>query len=623
MGKIKNSEIEWIGDIPSSWQVKYIRECFKERREKVSDYKWKPLSVTKQGIVEQLETAAKSDAHDDRKKVCKGDFVINSRSDRKQSCGLSELDGSVSLINIVLENKGLKSEYIKYLLKNYGFAEEFYRWGSGIVADLWSTNYQKMKKIMIPVPSIEEQEKIGEFLDEKVLQIDKVIEKTQETIGDYKKYKQSIITKAVTKGLDENAKMKDSGFEFIGKIPSSWNICKVKNVCKIFGRIGFKGYTQNDFVNEGEGAITLSPSNFNNLKMDYRKCSYVSWNKYIESPEIQINNGDILFVKTGSSYGKVCLVEELPKEATINPQMIVLKEININNLYFTYLLSSIAIQYQTEISVTGGTIPTMSQEKIGNFYIVVPTEKEQKDICKYLKEKCKIIDELINRENQLIQELEEYKKSLIYEYVTGKKEVVSSKDTEMAELSLRILEQLPNNYSMCKIKLNKIQSVILKMIKYHREPDYEKHAAGPYSKEMMKDVYDTFEKEKWVKLSKDGMRDVYTLDDNYKEGIKRYQEHFKEYDNEITRIIKLFENKDTQESEIIATLFYCWNDFLLDGIQPTDDQIIEKFYAWSKRKKYIKATKVKKNLAYMRKNNLIPNGYGKKTIQRSNSYGRK
>ena len=193
----------------------------------------------------------------------------------------------------------------------------------------------------------------------------------------------------------------------------------------------------------------------------------------------------------------------------------------------------------------------------------------------------------------------------------------------MAELSLRIIEQLPNNYSMCKIKLNKIQSVILKIIKYEKEPDYEKYVAGPYSKEMMNDVYDTFEKEKWVKISKDNMRDIYTLDKNYKEGIKRYQEHFEENDNEITRIIKLFKNKDTQQSEIIATLFYCWNDFLIDGINPTDEQIIEEFYAWSKRKTKIYIKKVKSCLSYMRKNNLIPNGYGKKTIQRSNNYGRK
>lgn len=155
MRKLKESGIEWIGKIPQCWEVKPIGSCFKERNEKVSDYDWEPLSVTKQGIVKQLENAAKSNAHDARKKVCINDFVINSRSDRKQSCGISIYDGSVSLINIVLTPIKIEPCYCNYLLKNYGFAEEFYRFGSGIVADLWSTNYSKMKKIYIPLPPIE------------------------------------------------------------------------------------------------------------------------------------------------------------------------------------------------------------------------------------------------------------------------------------------------------------------------------------------------------------------------------------------------------------------------------------------------------------------------------------
>ena len=228
--EMKNSGIEWIGDIPSEWCTKPINSCFKERNEKVSDYDWQPLSVTKNGIVKQLETAAKSDAHDARKKVCTGDFVINSRSDRKQSCGVSNYDGSVSLINIVLKNNSsLTTEYIKFSLKNYGFAEEFYKWGTGIVDDLWSTNYQRMKKIMIPVPPLPEQKKIADFLDSKVTEIDKIIFETRASIENYKEYKQSVITEAVTKGLDKNVPMKDSGIEWIGEIPVDWRLGKIKS----------------------------------------------------------------------------------------------------------------------------------------------------------------------------------------------------------------------------------------------------------------------------------------------------------------------------------------------------------------------------------------------------------
>ena len=607
MGEMKSSNIERIGEIPDNWQIKYIRECFKERKEKVSDYEWKPLSVTKQGIVEQLETAAKSDAHDDRKKVCKGDFVINSRSDRKQSCGLSELNGSVSLINIVLENKGLKSEYIKYLLKNYGFAEEFYRWGSGIVADLWSTNYQKMKKIRIPIPSMDEQEKIGKYLDEKVLEIDKIIEKTNKTIEEYKLYRQSIITKAITKGIYDNIKTKDSGVEWIKEMPENWNLKKMK----------FAVSVRNEKYNKNMEKLSY----FALENIESQSGKFINTNNiYDLKDSLKCYTNDIVFGKLRPYLAKVYKVEE---DCYCSGEFAVFYDFEGEQKYLQYLLLSYGFIKIVDASTYGTKMPRANIEFIKNMLIPIPNKEEQIAIIKYLDKKCEEIDKLIENKQKIVAELEKYKQSLIYEYVTGKKEVISSKNTEMAELSLRIIEQLPNNYSMCKIKLNKIQSVILKIIKYNREPDYEKYVAGPYNKEMMKEVYDTFETEKWVKLSKDGMRDIYTLDENYKEGIKKYQEHFKEYDGEITRIIKLFENKDTQESEIIATLFYCWNDFLIDGIQPTDDQIIEQFYAWSKRKKYIKATKVKKNLAYMRKKNLIPNGYGKKTIQRSNSYGRK
>lgn len=420
---MKDSGVEWIGEIPREWRTLPLGNCFLERIEKVSDKEWEPLSVTKKGIFKQLENVAKSDAHDSRKKVCKGDFVINSRSDRKQSCGLSDFDGSVSLINIVLKNIFYKAEYTKYLLKNDGFAEEFYRWGSGIVADLWSTKYSKMKKIILPVPSLEEQEKIANYLDKKVSDIDLIIEKTKATIEDYKKYKQSIITEAVTKGLNPNVEIKNSGIEWIGEIPKHFNIRKIKSISEIYGRIGFRGYTQEDLVGEKQGAITLSPSNFNNLKMNYSKCSYVSWEKYNESPEIQIKNGDILYVKTGSSYGKLCLVDGLPMEATINPQIVVLKNHKINTNFLVYYLSSSITEYQTELAVVGGTIPTIAQEKIKNYIVLTPSLEEQNQIAEYLDKKTSEIDTLITKKEALIAELEEYKKSLIYECVTGKKEI--------------------------------------------------------------------------------------------------------------------------------------------------------------------------------------------------------
>ncbi|MES9636697.1 restriction endonuclease subunit S [Megasphaera elsdenii] len=169
---VMNTNVTWIPQIPAHWKLQKINALFTERKKKVSDKDYKPLSVTKKGILPQLEHAAKSNDSDNRKLVKKGDFVINSRSDRKGSCGVSRLDGSVSLINIVLTpSNELNSEYIHYLLRNYRFSEEYYRNGRGIVADLWTTRYSEMRTILFPVPPRAEQDQIVRFLDWKVSEI--------------------------------------------------------------------------------------------------------------------------------------------------------------------------------------------------------------------------------------------------------------------------------------------------------------------------------------------------------------------------------------------------------------------------------------------------------------------
>ena len=171
---VMNTNVTWIPQIPAHWKLQKINALFTERKKKVSDKDYKPLSVTKKGILPQLAHAAKSNDSDNRKLVKAGDFIINSRSDRKGSCGVSKLDGSVSLINIVLTHRNeLNSEYIHYLLRNYRFSEEYYRNGRGIVADLWTTRYSEMRTILIPVPPRAEQEQIVRFLDWKISEINK------------------------------------------------------------------------------------------------------------------------------------------------------------------------------------------------------------------------------------------------------------------------------------------------------------------------------------------------------------------------------------------------------------------------------------------------------------------
>ena len=279
-----------------------------------------------------------------------------------------------------------------------------------------------MKKISIPYPTLVEQKKIAKILDDKVKNIDNIIAETQESISELKKYKQSLITEVVTKGFDDNVEMKDSGIECIGKIPKNWQIIPLKYLATINGRIGYRGYTTEDIVNAGEGAITYSPSNISNMVVqDNTGLTYISWEKYEESPEIKVKDNDIIFCKTGSGYGKSGIIDNLNLEATINPQLVIIRS-KINNYLINYLNSNVAM-YQIETIVGGSTMPTISQEKLLSLKIILPTESEMIRICSYLNVQIGNIDEIIRIKEKIISKYQNYKKSMIYEYVTGKREV--------------------------------------------------------------------------------------------------------------------------------------------------------------------------------------------------------
>lgn len=219
----------WLGEIPSHWDCKKIGSLFTERKVKVSDKEYSPLSVAKIGVVPQLDTAVKTDAGDNRKLVRRGDFVINSRSDRKGSCGVSELYGSVSLINIVLTPRSQwNSRYVHYLLRSQPFSEEYYRNGRGIVADLWTTRYSEMKSILLPVPPRPEQDQIVRFLDWKVSTINKLFALKRKQITLLEEHKASVLNTAVTRGIQLNHSLKYSGLKWLPKVPEHWEIVPAK-----------------------------------------------------------------------------------------------------------------------------------------------------------------------------------------------------------------------------------------------------------------------------------------------------------------------------------------------------------------------------------------------------------
>jgi type I restriction modification DNA specificity domain protein len=424
MREMKNSEVRWLGMIPKAWDLDKIVSLYSERSTKVSDRDYPALSVTKQGIVPQLESAAKTDNGDNRKLIKKNDFVINSRSDRRGSCGISEYEGSCSLINTVLAPKNnMVNQYYNYLFKTELFADEFYKWGHGIVDDLWSTKWSSMKNIMVPFPPLTEQRVIADYLDIKCTQIDTIIAKEQSVIEKLQEYKRAIITNAVVKGLDLTVEMADSGIEWIDSIPNHWKINRLIFSAYIRARLGWKGLKADEYTSAGHPF--LSAVNIQNDKLVWEDLNFINDNRYDESPEIKLKLGDLLLVKDGAGIGKCAIVDQLPYgTATTNSSLGVITPYSeLNSMYLYYFFESAIFQNYISRIKNGMGVPHLTQGNLKNIMVVIPPYCEQEAIVAYLDDKCSNLDSIILKKQALIDKLTEYKKSLIYEVVTGKKEV--------------------------------------------------------------------------------------------------------------------------------------------------------------------------------------------------------
>jgi type I restriction enzyme S subunit len=424
---MKDSGIPWIGEIPEGWSIDTIGNLYALRNEKVSDKDYPPLSVTKQGIVPQLETAAKTDDGDNRKLVKVGDFAINSRSDRRGSCGISAYDGSVSLINTVITpREQMNPCFYNWLFHSELFADEFYKWGHGIVDDLWTTRWQEMKRIGIITPPLAEQHLIATFLDKKCSEIDSLIELQEQMIEELKAYKQSVITEAVTKGIRNEElgvrNYKDSGIEWIGDVPEEWEVCRIRNL----------GITQNgiskggEFFGEGEPFISYSDV-YKNIELPQIASGLIQSSQE-EQDRFSVCKGDVFFTRTSETIEEIGFSSTCTKtiEKAVYAGFLIRfrpKQGVLNDGYSKYYFRSDVhrVYFVKEMNIV--TRASLSQDLLKSLVVLLPPISEQQAIADYLDKKCGEIDELITIKQQKIESLKEYKKSVIYEYVTGKREV--------------------------------------------------------------------------------------------------------------------------------------------------------------------------------------------------------
>ena len=432
----KSNNVGWFEQTPDSWSVgKLYQYCRLTNgstpSRKIDEYwengtiPWMSSGEVNKKLIEHIDVKiSESGFKNSSLEILPVGTVmmgLNGQGKTKGTVGLLRVESTCnqSLCGMI-PYKNLSSEFL------YFYLESQYRDLRGLVGESQreGISVSFLSRYPVPIPPLEEQQLITRYLDKKTKQIDSLIEKIQKKIELLKEQRTSLINQCVTKGFDPNVEMKDSGVEWIGEIPKHWKRSKLKYLCEIHGRIGYRGYTVNDIVSEGEGCITLGPGNIIDQRLSLEKLTYLSWEKYEESPEIQIFDDDVIFVKTGSTIGKTCIVKNTHYKMTLNPQMIVMKNIKMNPEYFYLQSTCNFFQLSFWVEQTGSSTPTISQEKIYEFPMIVPPVEEQGLIVNHLGSIISRNQNLMDLNIQKINKLKEYRQSLISSAVTGKVRVM-------------------------------------------------------------------------------------------------------------------------------------------------------------------------------------------------------
>ncbi|WP_238538913.1 restriction endonuclease subunit S [Streptococcus mutans] len=430
--KMKDSGVEWIGEIPDGWKISRLKNILKERNEKNNPVKTdEVLSLMKNGGVipysekGNVGNRAKEDVSL-YKLVYENDIVLNSMNIIIGSVGKSSYFGAVSPVYYTLypRHNRYNVDYYSYVFQTKEFQNSLKGIGNGILEHRMRIQMGKLNNVQLPIPSPIVQQKIVDILDDKVGKIDKIISETQQSIEELKKYKQSVITEAVTKGLDKTVEMKNSGIEWIGEVPGDSRIVRIKNYFTLKGRIGWQGLTSAEYIDEGPYLIT--GVDFIDGEIDWSKSVHISEERYEEAPEIHIKEGDLLITKDGT-VGKVAITKSTPQKVSLNSGVMLIREKlnNALNKKFMYyiLLSDVFWKWFNLSNIGASTINHLYQGQFYNFSFPLMDVEKQNEIVSYLDHKTRIVNDLIVTKEQIINSYEQYKKSLIYEYVTGKKEV--------------------------------------------------------------------------------------------------------------------------------------------------------------------------------------------------------
>lgn len=429
MRKMKDSGIEWIGEIPEGWEIVPVRSCFDEVRTKNTDGQEQNALQFKSGnIISKTNFNASMDDYvadtiTNYTVVLPDTVMINGLNlnyDFKSlRVALVKEKGVITSAYLAIfpDRKKISPQYATYLFKGYETKMAFHNMGAGIRKTL---GYKEFKNQPLLLPSEKEQNKISAYLDSKCSHIDIMLSKIRSSIEEYKKLKQAVITQAVTKGVRGEREMKDSGVEWIGEIPKEWVIQKIKSISS---RINVGVVIRpSEYFDENGTVPFLRGINVKEYLISSDNMVYINESSNRILSKSQVHTDDILIVRDGS-IGTSCVVPAEFDGANVVSMVIATPSISCDSRFICYSLNSDVGKTQFTLTKIGSALTHTSVSAVSDIIVAVPSCAEQKEIADYLDAKCVEIDGLIAKKEQLVKELESYKKSLIYEVVTGKREV--------------------------------------------------------------------------------------------------------------------------------------------------------------------------------------------------------
>lgn len=627
MREMQDSGVAWIGDIPNDWRIVRNKNAFVCNKELVGEKSklTQLLSLTTRGIKKKDINNAEGKLPEsfDTYQFVKESDIVMCLFDLDCSAvfsGISPFDGMISPAYRVLSCKEcMEPRYAEYWFRYISDGRKFNHYAKNI---RYTLSYEEFSALPLLLPKRSQQHRIADYLDCKCAKIDAIIARQQQVIEKLRAYKLSVITEAVTKGLNPDVPMKDSGIEWIGMIPAHWDILKLQAHTRMLTPM-------RDRPEKLDGDIPW-------VRIEDYDGKYISTSKEglgvspetVQEMNLKIYPIGSILCTSSCDLGKCAIVT---RELVSNQRFInIIPDSDTNSDYLYYLMLSNAERLN---HLSTGTIQAnLSRKAFEHLMVQFPPNSEQTEIAEYLDRKCEKIELSINKKQNLIDSLTAYKKSLIYEVVTGKREIDADlpQATTVAVVSPKLLKYMKavlmariidglGDHVLGRVQVQKglYFAETSSNPRLHLETNYARYTHGPFDRGIW--GYEAIMAEHgWIYTTDEQNHTIYSRGNHFSEYWGEYQRLFPDCEETVQRIIDFVKQfQYTDDVEKAATLFAAWNDFIIDGVSsPTDGEIIaEARNNWTENKKDIDEHDWKESLALLKNTQFIPQGHGKHTVR--------